>query len=162
VNADTLLRRWLPGLVAIAILIVSLRFRKRLVPMEAFEHESLDPYPATLEFVTLLDRVSTIVPPARNYLVTELQQAAWVMAESIAVGASEPNHAEQLRFMIDARRAALRCAVLLDSMNAVKVIPLEYRDAGRLILLRIVDRVSHMEHALSSELTGPHEKEKGS
>jgi hypothetical protein len=129
--------------------------------MEAFEHESLDPYPAALEFVTLLDRATATVPPGRDYLVTELQQGGRVVAESIAIGASEPNHAEQLRFMIDGRRAALRCAVLLDAMNALKVVPQEYRDAGRLLLLRIVERLGQMEHALASELGIPPEKEDG-
>ncbi len=127
--------------------------------MEAFEHESLDPYPSTLEFITLLDRVTAMVPPARNYLVADLQEGARLVSEYIAIGASEPNHAEQLRFMIEARRASLRCAVLLDAMNALKVIPPEYRDAGRLLLLRIVDRISRMEHALSAELAPPPEHE---
>jgi hypothetical protein len=130
--------------------------------MEAFEHESLDPYPAALEFVTLLDRVVSTVPPARGYLAADLQKDASHVAQLIAIGASEPNHADQLRFMIEARRAAIRCAVLLDSMNSLKVIPAEYRDAGRLVLLRIVGRIGQMEHALSAELAGPHEQEKGS
>jgi hypothetical protein len=146
--------RWLPGLVAIAILIVSLRFRKRLTPMEAFEHESLDPYPSVLE---LVDRVIATVPPARSYLVTDLQHAVRLVADSIAIGASEPNHAEQHRFMVEGRRAALRCSVLLDTMHTLKVIPPEYRDAGRLLLLRIVERISNMEHALASELSAPPE-----
>ena len=130
--------------------------------MEAFEHESLDPYPAALEFIALLDRVTMTVPPARNYFVAHLQQGATLIAESIAIGASEPNHAEQLRFMIDGRRAALRCAVLLDAMTALRVIPQEYRDAGRLLLLRIVERLGNMEHALAGELGSHPEQEKGS
>ena len=126
--------------------------------MEAFEHESLDPYPSVLELLALLDRVTALVPPARSYLVTELQQGARLIAESIAIGASEPNHAEQLRYMIEGRRAALRCAVLLDAMSTLKVIPTEYRDAGRLLLLRIVERVSRMENALATELAPPEEE----
>lgn len=130
--------------------------------MEAFEHESLDPYPSVLELLALLDRVTALVPPARGGLVTELQQGARHIAESIAIGASEPNHAEQLRFMIEGRRAALRCSVLLDAMNTLKVLPAEYRDAGRLLLLRIVERLGNMEHALAAELGRPPEEEKAS
>ena len=128
--------------------------------MDGFEHESLDPYPTAIEFVALLDRVIMMVPPARSYLVTDLQQAATKAAEAIAVGASEPNHADQLRFLIEGRRDALRCAVLLDVMNALKVVPPESRDAGRLLLLRIVERLGQMEHALAGELASSPQKEK--
>ena len=128
--------------------------------MDGFEHESLDPYPAALEFVALIDRAMMMVPPARGYLVTELQQGATRAAQSIAVGASEPNQTDQLGFLIEGRRAALRCAVLLDAMNVLKVIPQECRDAGRLLLLQIVERLGQMEYALAMELAAVEKKEK--
>jgi four helix bundle protein len=120
--------------------------------MDVFEHESLDPYPTATEFVALVDRLTMMVPPGRGYLVDELRQSAVAVVGNIAIGASEPEHAGQLRFLSEARRAAVRCAALLDVLRTIEVIAPPQRDSGREMLLQIVERLARLENALATEM----------
>jgi hypothetical protein len=123
----------------------------RLTAMEAFEHESLDPYATAVEFTLLVDKLTMVMPPTRAYLAEAMRQAAREMISEIAVGASEPEYHGQHRFLSAARRAAVRCAALLDLFRQLGLIAAEQREAGRDLLLRTVDGLTRLEHALAAE-----------
>lgn len=119
--------------------------------MDVFEHESLDPYATALDLVLLVDKITMVVPPTRAYLVEALRRAATEMVCEIAVGASETDYPGQHRFLTAARRAAVRCSALLDVFRQIGLLPGEQRDTGRDLLLRTIDGLTRLEHALGAE-----------
>ena len=106
--------------------------------MSAFDHERLDVYRVSLEFLVLADAMATALPRGRKYLVDQLRRASTSIAFNIAEGAGEFSVADKARFYRIARRSATESAAILDACNLLALADASaYRD-GRALLLRIV------------------------
>ncbi len=103
-----------------------------------FDHEKLDVYRATIEFVILTDKIISTLPKGRAYLVDQIQRAASSIALNIAEGAGEYSVNEKIRFYRMAKRSATECASILDICNHLKLIDMQSFENGRNLLLRIV------------------------
>lgn len=69
-----------------------------------FDHEKLDVYKTTVEFVVLADEVVGHLPRGRSYLSDQLQRAALSIPLNIAEGAGEYAIDEKARFYRMAKR----------------------------------------------------------
>ena len=82
--------------------------------MNGFEHENLDVYRVSIEFLVLADEVAAALPKGRAHLVAQLRRASTSISLNIAEGAGEFSKADKARFYRIARRSSTECSAILD------------------------------------------------
>jgi len=108
------------------------------------DHEKLDAYHISIEFVILSDAVIEHLPRGKGYLSDQLQRAALSIALNIAEGAGEYAIDEKARFYRMAKRSATECAGILDVCLKLKLLDEQKYIKGREILVRIVSILTKM------------------
>jgi len=116
--------------------------------MGQFDHERLDVYKASIDFVATANAVVEALPRGRAYLADQLQRAATSIPLNVAEGAGEFSRKDKARFYRIALRSATECAALLDVLDRVKLGDKPGLAAGRELLLRIVSMLTKMAKAL--------------
>ncbi|MFL5245536.1 MAG: four helix bundle protein [Gemmataceae bacterium] len=104
----------------------------------SFDHERLDVYKVSIDFIVLSDLLIAGLPPGRSYLGDQLHRAASSIILNIAEGAGEFSKKDKARFYRMARRSATECAGVLDICRYLKLSDLDMISSGRSLLLRIV------------------------
>ena len=110
--------------------------------MKYFDHEKLDVYQATMEFVVIIETIVKQFPKGRAYLVDQLQRAGSSVLLNIAEGAGEFAVNEKVRFYRMARRSATECAGILDICRRLCLIDEEISLKSRDLLMRIVSMLT--------------------
>ncbi|MFA5206056.1 MAG: four helix bundle protein [Lentisphaeria bacterium] len=106
--------------------------------MDSFDHEKMEVYNLTIDFIALADEVVNGLPRGRAYLADQLRRACSSIALNIAEGAGEFAGDEKARFYRMAKRSATECAAVLDVCRRLDLANGKQLDAGRNLLLRIV------------------------
>ena len=106
--------------------------------MNVFDHEKLDVYNVSIDFVALADEIVEHLPRGRAYLAEQLQRASTSIPLNTAEGAGEFSSKEKARFYRMAKRSATECAAIFDVCMRLKLIDKVRYDSGRELLLRIV------------------------
>jgi len=122
--------------------------------MSTFDHERLDVYKVSIEWVVVSNDVVERLPRGRAYLADQLQRAAISVPLNIAEGAGEFSKKEKARFYRMALRSATECAAILDVCKCLKLTDLEVATSGRDLLLRIVSMLTRMVRTLGQSGTG--------
>jgi len=112
--------------------------------MDRFDHEKLDVYQASIEFVALSDDIVEHLPRGRAYLADQLARAATSIPLNIAEGAGEFSSTEKARFYRMAKRSATECAAILDVSRSLGLVDEAPLQRGRDLLLRIVAMLTKM------------------
>ena len=112
--------------------------------MNDFEHERLDVYRASIEFLVLADEIASELPKGRAYLADQLRRAATSVSLNIAEGAGEFAAADQARFYRMARRSATECAAILNACGTPHLTSPDRCAPGRALLLRVVAMLTAM------------------
>ena len=100
-----------------------------------FDHENLDVYQASIEFVSWADGLLETLP--KSLAVTnQMDRASTSIPLNIAEGNGKFTDADRCRFFDIARGSALECAACLDVLVAKKRIA--SAEEGKVILVRIV------------------------
>ncbi len=103
-----------------------------------FDHEKLDVYQISIEFLVLVNEMIKKIPKSKFYLVDQLQRASCSISLNIAEGAGEFSKNEKARFYRIAKRSATECAAILDVGLRIGVVSQESHDDGRIKLISIV------------------------
>ena len=106
--------------------------------MKKFDHEKLEVYKASIEFVAAANKVVQSLPRGKTYLVDQLQRAAASIPLNIAEGAGEFSPKEKARFYRIARRSANECAAILDVCVSLDLVSPDDISEPREILVQIV------------------------
>jgi len=106
--------------------------------MDEFDHEKLDVYRASIEFVALADDIIEGFPRGRAYLADQLQRASTSIPLNIAEGAGEFSRNDKARFYRIAKRSATECASALDVCARLEISDPAILSDGHRLLLRIV------------------------
>lgn len=122
--------------------------------MKYFDHETLDVYQATMEFVVIIEPIVKQLPKGRAYLVDQLQRAGSSVLLNIAEGAGEFAVNEKIRFYRMARRSATECAGILDICRRLCLIDEEVSLKSRDLLMRIVSMLTKMARPSSVTQAG--------
>jgi four helix bundle protein len=122
--------------------------------MSDFDHERLDVYKASTEFLLAADEVAESLPRGRAYLCDQLRRAAISISLNIAEGAGEFAPADKARFYRMARRSATECAAILDASRVLKLSPDVLLATGRGLLARIVAMLTAMVLRLGESGSG--------
>jgi len=109
-----------------------------------FDHEKLDVYKVSIDFVVMMDQIIEQFPRGRAYLADQFQRAATSIPLNIAEGAGEYSGAEKNRFYRIAKRSAIECAGILDICVRLRLIDEEQYIKGRELLTRIVSMLTKL------------------
>ena len=123
--------------------------------MQYFDHEKLDVYQASIEFVVLIDEIVEHLPRGRAYLADQLQRAGTSVSLNIAEGAGEYSGSEKIRFYRMAKRSATECAGILDIGKRLKLIDDDRILKGRELLIRIVAMLTKMARGTNQSGEAP-------
>jgi len=108
------------------------------------DHEKLDVYRASLEFVGLSLRILKRIPIVRRELRVQMERATMSVPLNIAEGCGKTTTPERARFYAIARGSALECGALVDLAALMNyAAPDEVTDA-KLLICRIVSMLSKM------------------
>ena len=108
------------------------------------DHEKLDVYQISIEFVVLADQIVELLPRGRAYLSDQLRRAALSISLNIAEGASEYAVEEKIRFYRIAKRSATECAGILDLCQRLQLLDKQHYTRGRELLIRVVSMLIKM------------------
>jgi four helix bundle protein len=112
--------------------------------MHYFDHERLDAYKASIEFVILIDEVVMRFPKGRAYLADQLQRAGTSISLNIAEGAGEFSNNEKAKFYRMAKRSATECAGIFDVGRRLQLIGESDYFKARELLVRLVSMLIKM------------------
>lgn len=106
--------------------------------MIVMDHQRLDAYRLSLEFLVEARALIQRLPPGHADLADQLLRAATSIPLNIAEGAGEFASREKARFYRMARRSATECAAILDVFVHLGLLPTESVRTGMERLGRIV------------------------
>jgi four helix bundle protein len=89
--------------------------------MVVFDHEKLDVYRLSMDFLVFADRVAHQLDGRRYYMANQLRRAAFSICLNIAEGAGEFSRPEKRRFYRLGRRSAVECAAILRCCERLKI-----------------------------------------
>ena len=115
-----------------------------------FDHEKLDVYKVSIEFVILSNEIAEQLPRGKSYLADQLQRASSSISLNIAEGAGEFAGNEKCRFYRMAKRSATECAAVLDLCSRLGFVEETKHLKGREFLLRIVAMLTKMAQVCSN------------
>ena len=122
--------------------------------MDSFQHEKLDVYQKSIEFLASAEEVARGLPKGRAYLADQLRRAALSITLNVAEGAGEFAAADKARFYRMAGRSATESAAILDSCRVLSLMQPHEISIGRAALLRIVAMLTAMVLKLSGSDSG--------
>ena len=124
------------------------------VVMRSFDHERLDVYQASLEFVGMASQLIDRLPTGHSALAQQLYRAAMSIPLNIAEGAGEFSRKDKARFYRIALRSTTECAAILDVSRKLGLVEEQIFQTGRQLLLRIVAMLTAIARKLSGSGTG--------
>ena len=102
-----------------------------------FDHEKLNVYQKTLEFVAWVSHLLEHVPKSAA-AYNQLDRASTSIALNIAEGTGKFTAPDRCRYYDSARGSALECAACLDVLVAKSILPSDEIGAGKELLRPIV------------------------
>ena len=104
---------------------------------KVFDHEKLNVYQVSIEFLVWLEKILEHVPK-RHAVYDQLDRASTGIPLNIAEGNGKFTQRDRCRFFDIARGSALECAAALDVLSAKAILPENDITPGKEILLKIV------------------------
>lgn len=112
--------------------------------MQEFDHEKLDVFCVSIEFVSITELIVSTIPKGKAYLSDQLRRAGTSIVLNIAEGAGEFCGTEKARFYRMAKRSATECAAVLTVCQCLGLCSTKDILNGRHLLLRIVSMLTKM------------------
>jgi len=109
-----------------------------------FDHEKLDVYRVSLEFVAWVYARVDKLKGNRRFARDELIRASQSIPRNIAEGNGKRSQADRKRFFEIARGSALECAAVMDELFIMKAMDQAEINEGKGLLLRIVSMLTKM------------------
>ncbi len=118
--------------------------------MRSFDHEKLNVYQQSIEFVAWADELLESVPKG-NAVHNQLDRASTSIPLNIAEGNGKHTPADRCRFFDTARGSALECAACLDVLVAKRKIDAAVAQNGKEELVEIVSMLVGLIRANSDD-----------
>ncbi len=122
--------------------------------VSTFDHERLDAYRVSVQFVGEASRIISHLPTGHSALAQQLYRASISIPLNIAEGSGEFSRKDKARFYRIALRSATECAAILDVCKELELAGLPSIQSGRGLLLRIVAMLTAMARKYSGSGTG--------
>ena len=132
----------------------------------SFDHEKLDVYRVSIELVRWSgDLIEGPLKGCQLSAVKQLERASTSIPLHIAEGNGKRSSRDRCRYFDTARGSAFECAASLDVLVARKILKNEQNEAGKTLLVRVIEMLSKMTLKLLGSLQDPvehvHEHEHG-
>jgi four helix bundle protein len=108
------------------------------------DHERLDVYRCSIEFLTLAVRLTTHLPRGHADLRDQLRRASTSITLNIAEASGKTQTADRANFHAIARASAMECAAILDVLLQFHALERNDVDEGKGLLSRIVAMLTKM------------------
>jgi four helix bundle protein len=128
---------------------------EKSVTMRSFDHERLDVYKKSLEFVGEASKIIENLPSGHSSLAQQLYRAAMSIPLNIAEGSGEYSRRDKARFYRIALRSTTECGAILDVCRELDLVVGRTHHQNRHLLLRIVAMLTAMVRKLSGSGSGP-------
>lgn len=129
--------------------------------MDGFDHERLEVYQLTLDFIEFVEGLVKAFPPGHADLGDQLRRASSSIVLNTAEGAGEFSRREKARFYRMARRSGTECAAVLDIARRRAIIDSRQVLPGRAMLIRIVSMLVVLIRRVGQPSTGAGTGKKG-
>ena len=107
-------------------------------------HESLDVYQASTEFLAFAHRVLKGLLRGHAALADQLRRAALSIPLNIAEGTGKRSSRERSRYYAIARGSAMECGALCDALSILELIDRTQHATGKELVVRIVSMLTKM------------------
>ena len=108
------------------------------------DHEKLDVYNVSIEFMATAINIATEVPRGYSSLADQLKRAAWSIPLNIAEGCGKNTIKDKKRFYAIARGSAMECGAIIDVCRVLEIDKIESFKEGKVLLNRIVSMLTKM------------------
>ena len=105
------------------------------------DHERLDVYHLSLDFLIFANQVIETLPRGRSHLSDQLMRASTSIVLNLAEGAGKHSKPDKRRYYLTARGSATESAALLDVCARLKLLDDAGHKAGKEMLVRVVPLV---------------------
>ncbi|WP_437963833.1 four helix bundle protein [Sorangium sp. So ce260] len=112
--------------------------------MALLDHENLDVYHCSIEFLTVALRLAAHLPRGERDLRDQLKRAAMSVPLNIAEGSGKPTTADRARFYAIARGSVMECGALVDVCRAAGFLPSADAEDAKILLVRIAAMLTRM------------------
>ena len=109
-----------------------------------FDHEKLDVYQRSLEFVVLANDVIEQFPRGRGHLADQLSRASTSIVLNIAEGAGKFGGLDKRRYYLIALGSTTECAAILDICLRLKLVDEKVQTGGKQVLDRIASMLTKL------------------
>jgi four helix bundle protein len=110
----------------------------------ALDHENLDVYHASLDFLVLAESLVAALPRGRSHLADQFTRAALSVTLNIAEGAGKFSPGDKRRYYLSARGSATESAALLDVWHRLGFASEEQVRSGKAMLESLVARLVNL------------------
>ena len=111
------------------------------------DHERLDVYGLTLDFLAFATHVIEAMPRGKSHLADQLTRSSTSIVLNLAEGAGKYSKPDKRRFYLTARGSATESAALLDVLLRLKLTDAETHKAGKEMVERIVAMLIRLAQA---------------
>ena len=108
------------------------------------DHEKLDVYKVSIEFMALAINIVETVPRGYSSLGDQLKRAAWSIPLNIAEGCGKNTINDKKRFYAIARGSAMECGAIIDVCQVLKIENEKSFVDGKALLIRIVSMLTKL------------------
>src|SRR5260221_57664 len=108
------------------------------------DHEKLDVYQRSIEFLALALRIIPQLPLGHAPLADQLRRAATSIPLNIAEGAGKVSPSDRANFHGIARGSAMECGAIMDVVRLLAVVPDAEVLGGKDLLVRVVSMLTKM------------------
>lgn len=112
------------------------------------DHERLDVYQLSLDFLVFANQVIEALPRGRSHLSEQLTRASISIVLNIAEGAGKHSKADKRRYYLTARGSATESAALLDVCARLALLDEPTHKAGKEMLVRLVSMLIKLAQSM--------------
>ena len=109
------------------------------------DHEKLDVYKVSIEFMAIAINITDTIPRGSSSLADQLKRAAWSIPLNIAEGCGKNKANDKKRFYSIARGSAMECAAIIDVCQVLKIDNVNSFKQGKILLTRIVSMLTKLD-----------------
>ncbi len=142
------------GLASFVLLLV-LQLEWVIMTEPIFDHENLDMYRLSIEYVAASYHIAKGLTGANRHLRDQWLRAAQSTPLNFAEGNGKQSRKDKSRFFEIARGSALKCAAIHDLLKAVAAVEEELNRQGKMQLRRIVSMLTRLIRQIDCVVSDP-------
>jgi four helix bundle protein len=114
------------------------------------DHERLDVYHVSLDFLVFANQVIESLPRGRSHLSDQLTRASASIVLNIAEGAGKHSKADKRRYYLTARGSGTESAALLEVFMRLSLLDEPTHKTGKEMLVRLVSMLIKLAQSMES------------